>query len=156
MASAGEPKSPTLEELPKISADLKQEVTKDHPLKHVEVNEKNVLPTEQDLKQEKEHERFKQDIESFPSKTLRQVSTEEKVVLPTPEDIAKEKAPQLAAGFDKSGLKHVEPEVKTGLPTPEEYAREHVKTLASKFDHGNLKHVEPTVKTNVEVISSEK
>lgn len=47
MASAGEPKSPTLEELPKISADLKQEVTKDHPLKHVEVNEKNVLPTEQ-------------------------------------------------------------------------------------------------------------
>lgn len=47
MASAGEPKSPTLEQLPKISADLKQEVTKDHPLKHVEVVEKNVLPTEE-------------------------------------------------------------------------------------------------------------
>jgi hypothetical protein len=47
MASTGEPKSPTLEELPKISADLKQEVTKDHPLKHVEVHEKNVLPTEE-------------------------------------------------------------------------------------------------------------
>ncbi|KAI1706651.1 thymosin beta-4 family domain-containing protein [Ditylenchus destructor] len=115
MSSQQEQKSPNLEELPKLPQDLKDDVDSPKQLKHVETHEKNVLPTKEDVEQEKQHEQFKAGIEKFDTHKLRQVSTEEKTVLPTPEDIAKEKGPQLAASFDKSQLKHVEPNVKTSV-----------------------------------------
>jgi hypothetical protein len=119
-SSNAEPKSPTLEALPKLPSALKDEVVSaaaaDSPtrnLKHVETHEKNVLPTKEDLEQEKQHEAFKEGIEKFETQQLRHVDVKEKEVLPTSEDIAKEKAPRLAAEFNHAELKHVEPQVKT-------------------------------------------
>lgn len=104
-------------ELPKLDGSVQNELIKQHALNHVECIEKNVLPTKEDVENERQHVQLKQGIENFQSTTLRQVSTEEKVILPSPVDIALEKAPQLAANFDKSELNPVETVVKTGLPS---------------------------------------
>ena len=43
-------------ELPRIGETLKGELLKEHALKPTEANEKNVLPTAEDVKQEKTHQ----------------------------------------------------------------------------------------------------
>ncbi len=40
-----EPKSPTMEELPKLPTELAAEMLSDHELRHVNTDEKVVLPT---------------------------------------------------------------------------------------------------------------
>ena len=51
-----------VKDLPKellIGDNLKDELLKDHELKHTEAAEKNLLPTAEDLKQERAHESIK-------------------------------------------------------------------------------------------------
>ena len=43
-------------ELPRIGETLKGELLKEHSLKPTEANEKNILPTAEDVKQEKTHQ----------------------------------------------------------------------------------------------------
>uniref|UniRef100_A0A914HXD2 Thymosin beta n=1 Tax=Globodera rostochiensis TaxID=31243 RepID=A0A914HXD2_GLORO len=107
--------SPTAEQLPKMPTELQSEVAQRAGLKHVTTLEKNVLPTKEDLVEERKHEDLKKGIHTFDAHKLRHVETENKSVMPSPEDIAIEKTPQLAAEFDQSGLKHVETNVKTGV-----------------------------------------
>ena len=116
-------------ELPKLDGSVQNELVKQHALNHVECVEKNVLPTKEDVENERQHVELKQGIENFRSTTLRQVSTEEKVVLPSPVDIALEKTPQLAASFDKSELHPVETVVKNGLPSADGEFRSCLKVL---------------------------
>ncbi|GMT31931.1 hypothetical protein PFISCL1PPCAC_23228, partial [Pristionchus fissidentatus] len=104
----------TLAELPKIPTDIAQAVI-DHEvkLKHVEPTEKNVLPSKEDIAQEKTHQELTDNIEKFTADKLRSVSTDEKNVLPSKEDIAREKTLDAVEGFDATKLKHVEPHVTT-------------------------------------------
>lgn len=61
-------------------------------LKHVPApQEKVVLPSPQDILQEKTEQQLVSDIVNFDSSALKQVETEEKVVLPSKEDIQEEK-----------------------------------------------------------------
>ncbi|CAD5226589.1 unnamed protein product [Bursaphelenchus xylophilus] len=138
-------------ETPRLSEEIKADVAKQHSLRPVETVEKNVLPTKEEIQQERQHHELKKGIESFDESTLNKVETQEKCALPSGEDILKEKAPQMAADFDRNKLKHVEPQVKAHIPDAEEYVREKVKSEASTFDHDKLRHVEPEVKTDVVV-----
>ncbi|KAL3101876.1 hypothetical protein niasHS_003285 [Heterodera schachtii] len=113
--SVPETHSPTVEQLPKLPTELQSEVAQRAGLKHVTTLEKNVLPTKEDLEEERKHESFKKGIQNFDALKLRHVETEDKCMLPSSNDIAVEKTPQLAAEFDQSGLKHVETTVKTNI-----------------------------------------
>ncbi|KAL3106180.1 hypothetical protein niasHT_016867 [Heterodera trifolii] len=113
--SVPETHSPTVEQLPKLPTELQSEVAQRAGLKHVTTLEKNVLPTKEDLEEERKHESFKKGIHNFDAHKLRHVETEDKCMLPSSNDIAVEKTPQLAAEFDQSGLKHVETTVKTNI-----------------------------------------
>ncbi|GMT05184.1 hypothetical protein PENTCL1PPCAC_27358, partial [Pristionchus entomophagus] len=101
-----------LAELPKLDSNIAQAVI-DHDvkLKHVEPTEKNVLPSKEDIAQEKTHQELTEGIEGFAPEKLRSVSTDEKNVLPSKEDIAREKTLDAVEGFDATKLKHVEPVV---------------------------------------------
>ena len=48
--------SETKKEMPRIQDALKGELLKEHSLKKTEANEKNVLPSAEDVKQEKTHQ----------------------------------------------------------------------------------------------------
>ncbi|KAF7635101.1 hypothetical protein Mgra_00005542 [Meloidogyne graminicola] len=105
---------------PKMSEEMQTEVTKRGELKHVETLEKNVLPTKQDLEDERKHQAFKndvvKDIDGFDKNlNLRHVKATERDVLPSSYDISIEKTPQLITEFDKKGLRHVEPNVKNSV-----------------------------------------
>lgn len=76
-----EPVSPTLEQLPKMSSGMQTEVAQRAGLKHVETQEKNVLPTKEDLEEERKREDFKRDIHDFDKgQQLKHVEAEEKSV----------------------------------------------------------------------------
>ena len=69
--------------LPKMSDAMQTEVAQRAGLKHVETLEKNVLPTKQDLEDERKHEDIKKDlvkhIEGFDkNSSLRHVEAEER------------------------------------------------------------------------------
>ncbi|GMR31402.1 hypothetical protein PMAYCL1PPCAC_01597, partial [Pristionchus mayeri] len=102
-----------LAELPKIPTDIAQAIEHHDKLKHVEPTEKNVLPSKEDIAQEKTHQELTEGIEGFAQEKLRSVSTDEKNVLPSKEDIAREKTLDAVEGFDATKLKHVEPVVTT-------------------------------------------
>ncbi|KAF8387334.1 tth-1 [Pristionchus pacificus] len=103
-----------LADLPKIPTDIAQAIGENEVhLKHVEPTEKNVLPTKEDIAQEKTHQELTEGIEGFAAEKLRSVSTDEKNVLPSAEDIAREKTLDAVEGFDATKLKHVEPHVTT-------------------------------------------
>ena len=71
--------SPSLEQLPKMPSGMQTEVAQRAGLKHVETHEKNVLPTKQDLEEERKHEDFKRGIQQFDKdQQLRHVEAEEK------------------------------------------------------------------------------
>ena len=55
IATFGNMSSPA-KELPKIADDLKGELLKERSLKPTEAQEKNVLPSAEDVKQEKTHQ----------------------------------------------------------------------------------------------------
>lgn len=79
--AATEPKSPTLAELPSLPTELQKEVAAEHPLKHVEVQEKNVLPTQEDIAKEKTPIL----AAGFDKTELKHVETDEKSGLPSAE-----------------------------------------------------------------------
>lgn len=87
-------------EQPRLSDQFRQEVEGEHQLNHVQTHEKNVLPTQKDVEQEKQHLEFKKGIEEYDSDKMHHVKTEEKAALPTQEQINQEKLPQLAANFN--------------------------------------------------------
>jgi len=85
--------SPSKEELPKIAVDLKSEIENEHKLKPAETEEKVVLPSKEEIEQEKTHQELVKGIESFnPDASLKHAETQEKNPLPTKEIIEQEKA----------------------------------------------------------------
>lgn len=73
-----ESKSPSLDKLPKMSSGMQTEVAQRAGLKHVETQEKNVLPSKEDLEEERKHEDFKRGIQEFDKSQLEHVEAEEK------------------------------------------------------------------------------
>ena len=69
--------APTVKDLPKMDETIQQEVAKEHNLKHVETAEKVVLPTADDVKQEKTHQGLIQGVEGFTPEKLKKVNTRE-------------------------------------------------------------------------------
>ena len=60
-----------------VQSPKEREIEKPADLKHVEVAEKNVLPSAEDLKAEKTHENLQKGIEGFTPDKLKQVKTKE-------------------------------------------------------------------------------
>ena len=79
------------EELPKIDVSIKAELEADRSLKHVETEEKNVLPSAEQIDQEKTQQELLKNIESFPKQQLKPAQTEEKNTLPNVTQIEQEK-----------------------------------------------------------------
>merc|ERR1712062_144633 len=77
-----------------IGEGLKDEILKEHNLKPTEATEKNVLPSAEDVKQEKTHQNILSGIAGFKSDSLKPTETKEKVVLPGEDDIKTEKTIQ--------------------------------------------------------------
>ena len=126
--------SSPVKDLPKIASDLKGELLKERSLKPTEAQEKNVLPSADDVKQEKTHQNimtgeddghghnlFHQikhsivgnisGIAGFNSESLKPTETVEKVVLPGSDEIKTERTIQGVLngvkGFDGESLKNV-------------------------------------------------
>jgi len=120
-----EVQSPTLKDAPKVLPDLKSQLEKFDPkeLNNVEPQEKGVLPTAEDVKEEKQHIAFVESVNCFKTEQLRKTETVEKVVLPNAEDVKLEKTQQnLRIGvesFDKTALKHTDTVEKVILPGTE-------------------------------------
>ncbi|OZC10229.1 thymosin beta-4 family protein [Onchocerca flexuosa] len=132
------------EKIPKLPLDIAAEVTKGQQLKHVEISEKNILPTtldiyqekidcglkeeikmhDRDVYREKVDENLKGEIKTLDTNKLRHAEVVEKNILPTSGDIAREKVPELIVKFDTEKLKHVDPVVKIALPSADDVIRE--------------------------------
>jgi len=110
--------APTLEQLPKVAADLKTQLEGFAPaqLKNAQTTEKTALPTKEDIASEKKHQNLVQGIEGFDKKVMKSTETKEKVTLPDREDIAAEKGQQALRagieGFNASALKKTETQEK--------------------------------------------
>ena len=83
--------TPDLEEISNFDRDT---------LKNSSTTERNVLPSLQDIVQE----RLPQLIEDFQISQLKEVNTEEKCILPTAQEIAKEKLVYDIPAFDHAKL----------------------------------------------------
>ncbi|XP_074599195.1 thymosin beta cib [Brevipalpus obovatus] len=83
--------SPVKPELPKIADGLKNELTGEHHLKHALTEEKNPLPSKEDIETEKEKVALFKEVEEFKPDNLKHTETEVKVTLPTKEVIEEEK-----------------------------------------------------------------
>ena len=79
------------EDLPKLDTSIKAELEGDRSLKHVETEEKNVLPSAEQIEKEKTQQKFLQNIEQFPKEQLKPAHTEEKNTLPGVAVIEQEK-----------------------------------------------------------------
>lgn len=79
------------EELPKIDGCIKAELEADRSLKHVETEEKNVLPSAEQIEKEKTQQQLLKNIESFSKEELKPAQTEEKNTLPSVTQIEQEK-----------------------------------------------------------------
>jgi len=82
-----------VKDLPKQDEKLQSEVTgfSSQQLKHVEPVEKVVLPSKEEIQQEKGQAQLRSGIENFDSKALKQTETQVKNQLPTKEVIEQEK-----------------------------------------------------------------
>lgn len=79
------------EELPKIDTSIKEELEAKHSLNHVQTEEKSVLPTAEQIDQEKTQQELLKNIETFPKQQLNPTQTEEKNTLPSVTQIEQEK-----------------------------------------------------------------
>jgi hypothetical protein len=155
--------SPALKDLPKIADGLKGELLGSHNLKHQEAEEKNVLPSAADLKQEKTHQNVLTGIEGFKPSELKNVETKEKVVLPDSQTIQTEKTHQgmlkgVEGGVQLRHVKTREPESPTSTMQVE-LARDSSVAALSDFDKSQLKTTETTEKNALptqEAIAQEK
>ncbi|CAD6187414.1 unnamed protein product [Caenorhabditis auriculariae] len=148
-----------LAELPKLPEEISDSlISKGKELRKVETSEKNVLPTKEDVEEEKKHVEMITGIEKFDNSQLKTIETAEKVVLPTSEDIKAERQhlelTKNIESFTPEKLKHTETHEKNMLPSKTDIAREKTLDLTTSFDKTTLKHVEPIIKTQVEVIDA--
>merc|ERR1712113_101441 len=142
--------SPAVKDLPKIDDTLKGQLLGSHNLKHQEAAEKNVLPSAQDIKEEKIHENVLTGITGFDQTKLKDVETKEKVVLPDSEQIQTEKTHQNLLHGVEGGvqLKHVktrEPSTPTSTMQVE-IARDSSLAAVNEFDKSQLKMTETAEK----------
>ena len=81
-------------------------------MKATEVEEKNILPSGDDINRERVHRELLTNIGEFDSANLSKTTTEEKTTLPNAENIQQEKAHQQllesVETFSVNALKHVE------------------------------------------------
>jgi len=141
----------TVKDLPKemlIADSVKGELLGEHKLKPTDSTEKNVLPTAEDVKQEKTHQGILAGISDFKADSLKPTETKEKVVLPGQDDIKNEKNIQSVLqgveGFTKDNLKDVrtrEPLSPTAVMQVE-IARDSSLKTVSEFDKNTLKKAE--------------
>jgi len=155
--------APALKDLPKIEGSVKDELIKQHDLKKVETAEKNVLPSAEDMKQEKAVEGVLKGVED--GVKLTPVKTKEAA---SPLELAKQENAQrnsldLVANFDANKLNHVETAEKNPLPDTDSIKAEaeHMKFKESieDFAKDKLKHSECVEKNTLptkEVIEQEK
>ncbi|CAH2046724.1 unnamed protein product, partial [Iphiclides podalirius] len=161
--------APSLKDLPKVANDLKSQLEGFNTscLRDVDTNEKIVLPSAEDIAQEKQHTALLQDVEKFQPSNLRKTDTVEKVVLPNALDVAAEKTQKsLFDGiekFDATRLKHTETQEKNPLPDKDaiEAEKEKNKFLngIENFDPTKLKHTETCEKNPLptkDIIEQEK
>ncbi|XP_075736693.1 thymosin beta cib isoform X2 [Rhipicephalus microplus] len=110
---------------PRVADEIQQELASFNAssLKHTETQEKVLLPSKEDVQQEKIHNSLLEGVEQFEKTSMKHAHTQEKVCLPKKEDIESEKEhKQMIEGietFDPSKLKHAETSVKNPLPTKE-------------------------------------
>jgi len=145
-------------DLPKdllIAEGLKGELLKEHNLKPTEATEKNILPSAEDVQQEKTHQNILTGIAGFKSDSLKPTETKEKVILPGEEDIKTEKniqgVLQGVAGFENEKLKNVktrEPASPSAMMQTE-IARDSSISAVSDFDRANLKKAETAEKNSL-------
>ncbi|XP_076336580.1 uncharacterized protein LOC143239430 [Tachypleus tridentatus] len=85
--------SPKKEDLPTVPSAMKDELANfdSAKMKHAHTVEKKVLPSNEEIKQEKEQQQLLQGIKSYDPSKLRHAETQEKNELPTKETIALEK-----------------------------------------------------------------
>jgi len=156
---------PGTENLPKVEANLKEEIEKPSELKHVEVAEKIVLPSAEDLKNEKVHENLQKGIEGFTPDKLKAVKTKEPAsgadLMKT--EIATGATIKAVEGFDAAALKKAETVEKNSLPDQEaikaEKEHEQFKSGIEGFDKDKLKDVQTMEKNTLptkETIEQEK
>merc|ERR1711902_117688 len=102
--------SPAVKDLPKLNTQIYKEIAKDHNLKKVEVTEKIVLPTAEDMKAEKTHQGLIEGAESFTPDKLKPAKTREPAsgvdVMKT--EMAHSASKEAVEKFDKNNMKHVE------------------------------------------------
>jgi len=157
--------SPAVKDLPKLDTQISQEIAKDHNLKKVEVTEKIVLPTAEDVKAEKTHQGLIEGVESFTPDKLKPAKTREPAsgvdVMKT--EMAHSASKEAVEKFDKNNMKHVETQEKNPLPDGEaiRLEAEHNKFKAGieSFDQDKLSKVETVEKNTLptkEVIEEEK
>ncbi|KRY40998.1 hypothetical protein T01_11253 [Trichinella spiralis] len=131
-------------------------------LRHIEPTEKVVLPSKEDVIQEKveiAHQNVLVDVSQFQRHSLQHADTNERVYLPTKDEVKQERMEQAYTGvlkevstFERNSLTHSEPVEKYHMPTKEELAREKVMHQVPGFDQSKLKHAETVIKTTVDVI----
>ncbi|XP_076345149.1 uncharacterized protein LOC143244416 isoform X3 [Tachypleus tridentatus] len=115
--------SPKKEDLPAVPSAMKDELASFNSshLKHAETQEKQCLPSKEDIKQEKIHQEMIEGVENFNRSALKQTNTEEKIVLPTKEEIILEKGQQELLkniqSYNPSNLRPTETVEKNPLPT---------------------------------------
>merc|ERR1719494_1647212 len=103
-------------------------------LKHVETQEKQVLPSKDAIDEEAVNSRA--EVKSFDQSKLKHVETSEKNPLPTAATLKEEMRPESlpdvsgVAGFDTSKLKHVETQEKQVLPSKDVITEESVNSRA--------------------------
>jgi len=157
--------APALKDLPKIEETLKDQLVKPHDLKKIEVSEKVVLPSAEDLKQEKTVEGVLKGVEGFSSDKLTPVKTKEPMsgAEVAKNEFAHQKAADAVKEFDKGQLKHADTNEKNSLPDSEtiKAESEHIKFKQGieTFSKDKLKDVETVEKNTLptkEVIEQEK
>uniref|UniRef100_A0A336M6L2 CSON010893 protein n=1 Tax=Culicoides sonorensis TaxID=179676 RepID=A0A336M6L2_CULSO len=114
--------TPALKDLPKVDDSLKSQLEgfSADKLSHAETKEKNVLPSAEDVVEEKNKQNLFAGIESFDTAKLKHAETQEKNPLPDKDVVAAEKQHQnLLNGvehFNKACMKHTETDEKNHLP----------------------------------------
>jgi len=157
--------SPAVKDLPKLDTQISQEIAKDHNLKKVEVTEKIVLPTAEDMKAEKTHQGMIEGVESFTPDKLKPAKTREPAsgveVMKT--EMAHSASKEAVEKFDKNNMKHVETQEKNPLPDGEairlETEHNNFKAGIEGFDKDKLSKAETVEKNTLptkEVIEEEK
>ncbi|CAB3375743.1 Hypothetical predicted protein, partial [Cloeon dipterum] len=152
-----------------VSPDLKSELQdfNTEKLKNAETNEKNVLPTAEDVAQERTHQDLIKGVEDFDTKKLKHTNTVEKICLPDKEVVEQERVHHNllkgVEGFDKDSMKHTETNEKNPLPDPEaielEKGQQQLIAGIENFDAKSLKPTETQEKNPLptkEVIEAEK